>query len=290
MKDKIVLITGATGGIGKQTAISLAKLGATVIITGRNNQSGEEAVNEIKTLSKNENIDLIIADISTISGMKILVTDFKSKYDGLDVLINNAGSAMPEFIKNDDGIEMNFAVNVIAPYVLTTLLMDSLKLKNKARVITLTGGDLPAKIDLDNLQSEKLFSGLSNYSQTKMAMMCLMYEYSQRNKNSNTTVNICYPGQASTKMTQSVTKEMLPFFLRPLFPLFKLLVKPDNGESARKASRASVYLATSKDVENKSGIYCDKNMRIKEIPKAVADKNIRNYIWKYVTKLVENKL
>ncbi len=290
MKNKIILITGATSGIGKQTAISLATMGATVIVTGRNQQNGEEAIKEIKAISKNENIDLILADISTIAGIKSLVTKFKSKYNHLDILINNAGLAGNEYKKTNDGFEANFAVNVIAPFLLTNLLMESLKASQNARVITLTGGDLPSKIHLDNLQSEISFNGLSTYSQTKMIMMCLMYEYSQRELKSNITMNICYPGQASTSMTQNVTADMLPFLMRPIFPLFKLLVRPDNGKSAKKASRSSVYLATSKDLENKTGIYCDKNVQLKEMPKVVTDEYNRKYIWDKVAELINNKI
>ncbi len=290
MKNKIILITGATSGIGKQTAISLATMGATVIVTGRNQQNGEEAIKEIKAISKNENIDLILADISTIAGIKSLVTKFKSKYNHLDILINNAGLAGNEYKITVDGFEANFAVNVVAPYVLTTLLLDTLKAGENARVITLTGGDLPSKIQLDNIQSEKSFDGLSTYSQTKMIMMCLMYEFSQRQLNSNITINICYPGQASTSMTQNVTAGMLPFLMRPIFPIFKLLVRPDNGKSAKKASRSSAYLASSKDVENKTGIYCDKYVQLKEMPKVVTDVYNRKYIWDKVTELTTGKI
>jgi NAD(P)-dependent dehydrogenase (short-subunit alcohol dehydrogenase family) len=290
MKNKTVLITGATNGIGKQTAISLATMGAIVIVTGRNKQSGEQAVAEIKSISKNDKVDLILSDISTIAGLKNLVSEFKSKYNRLDILINNAGLASNEYKKTVDGFEANFAVNVIAPYLLTTLLLDTLKGSENARVITLTGGDLPSKIQLDNMQSEKSFNGLSTYSQTKMIMMCLMYEFSQRQLNSNITMNICYPGQASTSMTQNVTADMLPFLMRPIFPIFKLLVRPDNGKSAKKASRSSVYLASSKDVENKTGIYCDKNVQLKQMPKVVTDEYNRKYIWDKVTELTTGKI
>lgn len=290
MTDKIILITGSTSGIGKQTAISLAKLGATVIVTGRNQKRGEEAIKEIKEISKNEKIYLILSDISTIAGIKKLVIEFKSKYNHLDVLINNAGLAANRFEKNIDGFEADFAVNVVAPFLLTKLLMNNLKESKNARVITLTGGDLPSKINLDNLQSENSFNGLSTYSQTKMIMMCAMYEYSQRHPTSNITINICYPGQASTRMTQNITADMLPFLMRPLFPIFKYFTRPDNGKSASKASRSSVYLATSNEIANKTGLYCNKNVQIEAMPKVVADPNNRNYIWDYLTKLTTGKI
>lgn len=290
MKNSIILITGATRGIGKQTAIAIADLGATVVVTGRNQKNGEEAVKEIKSISKNEKIDLIIADISTIGGMKKVVSDFKKKYSRLDVLINNAGHAAKEYKKTTDNFESNFAVNVIAPFVITNLLFDSLLAADNPRVISLSGGDLPSKIYLDNMQSERSFGGLSTYSQTKMLMMCLMYEFSQKQIHSKITMNICYPGQASTTMTQNVTADMLPFLMRPLFPIFKILVKADKGKSAKKAARSSVYLATSKELEHQTGIYCNKNSEIVAMPKAVKDEYNRQFIWNKVNELLVGKI
>ena len=148
------------------------------------------------------------------------------------------------------------------------------------------GGDLPNNLDLDNLQNEKSIVGLSYYSQTKLTMMALMYEYAQRLKGTGVTVNICYPGQASTSMTQSVTPQMLPGIMKILYPLFKLLVRPDGGKSAAKASRSSVYLATSVDVEKLGGIYVDKNLKISRMPKVVTDEYNRKFIWDYVNNLI----
>jgi len=291
MENKIILITGATGGIGKQTAISLAKLGFQIAITGRNKESGNQAVKEIQTASGNNNINLLIGDLSTFEGIRSIAEQFKNNHQTLDILINNAGSAAPKLLKTKNELETNFAVNVIAPFLLTKLLLPNLKNSLCPRVVCLTGGDIPSKLEIDNLQCEKEFNGLSSYSQSKLTMMTLMYEFSQQIKNENITVNICYPGQASTNMTQSVTKEMLPRFLRLLFPLFKLLTKPDNGKSAEKASKSSVYLATSVSLNNITGKYYSKKCKETEIPKCVTDENNRKYVWDYVNKiLTDNRL
>jgi NAD(P)-dependent dehydrogenase (short-subunit alcohol dehydrogenase family) len=290
MKDKIILITGATSGIGKQTAISLASMGATVVVTGRNQESGNQAIEEIKKRSENEEVYLLLADISTINGIYKLSSEFKNKFEKLDVLINNAGSAIDKFQKTIDGFEINFAVNVIAPYLLTKLLIEKLEKSRNPRVITLTGGDLPSKLYLGNLQSEKSFDGLSTYSQTKIAMMCLMLEFSKKLQEKNITCNICYPGQASTKMTQNVTAKMLPWFARPFFPIFKYLTRPDNGESAKKASRSSVYLASSNEMSTKTGIYIDKNVKKQAMPKVVTDESNKIFIMKYVEENLKNKV
>ncbi|MDD2798348.1 MAG: SDR family NAD(P)-dependent oxidoreductase [Bacteroidales bacterium] len=285
MKSKIVLITGATGGIGNQTAISLAKLGATVIITGRNKASGEKAISEIRDISGNDNIELILADISTRFGIKELVKQFGTKFNKLDVLINNAGCAASERKLTSDGIELNFATNVMAPYLLIGLMTTFLRNASSPRVITLMGGDLPKKLDLHNLQAEKSFDGLNYYSQSKLTMMAVMYEYAERLKGQNITVNVCYPGQASTNMTQNVTADMLPGIMKLIFPLFKFFVRSDAGKSAKKASRSSVFLATSPEIEGKTGLYFDKNVKQAKWPRVILDASVRKKVWDYTVGL-----
>ena len=285
MKNKIVLITGATDGIGKQTAISLAKMGATLVVTGRNKQRGEAAIAKIKSISGNVNVELLLADISSQRGIVELVQQFVAKFDKLDVLINNAGSAANERKLNVDGVELNFATNVLAPYQLTTQLMDLLKKSDSPRVITLMGGDLPKVLEMDNLQAQKSFDGLSYYSQTKLTMMAMMYEYAERLKGQKITINVCYPGQASTNMTQNVTADMLPGMMKIIFPLFKFFVRPDGGKSAEKASRSSVYLASSNEVEGKTQLYFDKNVKLTKWPEVIQLKTTRDKIWQLVVSL-----
>jgi NAD(P)-dependent dehydrogenase (short-subunit alcohol dehydrogenase family) len=282
MKNKIVLVTGATSGIGFQTALSLAKMGAQVIITGRSKSSGEEAVAEIKEVSGNAKVDLLVGDLSAQENVRSLAEQFKVRYDRLDVLINNAGLASSKRELTEDGIESNFAVNVIAPFLLTNLLMDHLKSSASARVITLTGGEAKGLIDLDNLQAEQSFDGLNSYSHSKLIMMAMAYEFAQRVEGMNVTINVCYPGQASTNMTRSVTPEMLPGFMRFIFPIFKLAVREDGGKSAEKASRSSVYLASSVEVEGINGKYFDTNKKMVDWPGAVMDLPTRQQIWKIV--------
>ena len=283
MKDKIILVTGATSGIGFQTALALAKMGAQVIVTGRSQKTAEEAVTILKSASGNSRVDFLLANLSAQKNVRALAGQFKARYERLDVLINNAGLAASKKELTEDGLESNFAMNVVTPFLLTHLLMDPLKKSTSPRVVTLMGGDVPAKLDMDNLQSEKSFDGLNTYSQTKLAMMVLMYEFAQREK--GMTINICYPGQASTNMTRSVTAEMLPGIMRFIFPLFKLIVREDGGKSAAKASRSSVYLASSKDVEGVSGKYFDTNCNLKDPPSAALDADNREKLWEIVKTL-----
>jgi len=289
MTQKIILITGATSGIGFQTALALAKMDAQIIVTGRNKASAEESVTKIKNASGNANVDFLLANLSAQKNICALADQFKARYERLDVLINNAGLAASQRELTEDGLESNFAMNVITPFLLTNLLMDSLKKSPSPRVVTLTGGDVPAKLDMDNLQSEKSFDGLNTYSQTKLAMMALMYEFAQREK--NVMINVCYPGQASTAMTRSVTPAMLPRAMRWMFPVFKLMVRDDGGKSAAKASRSSVYLASSPEVESVTGKYFDTNCKEAAWSPAVMNEDLRKKIWQVaiqVSHLYEN--
>lgn len=281
MQNKIILITGATSGIGYQTALALAKMGAHVIVTGRNAKTAEEAVSSLKSVSGNPRVDFLLADFTKQAEIHALAETFKQKYPHLDVLINNAGLAAPTRQLTPDGVEANFAVNVVAPFLLTRLLLGALKTAPSPRVVTLMGGDVPAQLNMDNLQAERSFDGLNSYSQSKLAMMVVMYEFAQREK--GVTLNVCYPGQASTNMTRGVTADMLPGFMRFIFPLFKLFVRPDNGKSAAKAARSSIYLASSPDVAGVSGQYFDTNSKQVAWPPAVLDTSIRQKVWKMVT-------
>ncbi|HMV78141.1 MAG TPA: SDR family NAD(P)-dependent oxidoreductase [Leptospiraceae bacterium] len=286
MKDKIVLITGSTGGIGFQTALTLASMNAFVVLHGRSQESGAQALLEMLQKSGNSQGDFISADLSSISGVRSLSADFQKRFGRLDVLIHNAGSAADTLRKTEDGLEFNFAVNAVVPYLLSEMLLKSLKKSKDPRIVTLTGGDLPGKLDLENLQCEKSFLGLDSYSSSKITMMCIMKKYSEILEPKGITCNICYPGYASTSMTQNVTKEMLPPSFRFLFPIFQYFVKPDGGKSAQKASRSTVYLASSDDFSKKTGIYCDKNLRIREMPKPVMDENVTNSVWEYLQRVL----
>ena len=287
MKDKIILVTGATSGIGFQTALVLAKMGAQVIITGRSQKTAEEAVANIKSASGNTRVDFLLANLSAQKNVHALAEQFKAQYERLDVLINNAGLAASKKELTEDGLESDFAMNVVSPFLLTNLLMDSLKSSPSPRVIMLMGGDVPAKLDMDNLQSEKSFDGLNTYSQTKLAMMVLMYEFAQHEK--GMTINVCYPGQASTNMTRSVTPEMLPRAMRWMFPIFKLLVRDDGGKSAAKASRSSVYLASSPEVEGVTGKYFDTNCKEAAWSPAVMDGDMRKTLWEQVEQITKRQ-
>jgi len=258
---KVCLITGATSGIGFQSAQALAGMGFTVVVTGRNSRSGEEAVTAIRQQTGNDRVFFIAGDLSVLSGIRAVASRFQEEFSRLDVLIHNAGYAGDNRILTEDGFETGFAVNVVAPYRLTVLLEPVLNETAGSRVICLTGGSHTAGIDVNNLQSELGFFGLTTYSQNKLIMMEVMRAYLTHRPGNRFTLNICYPGQASTQMTRKVSARMFPVWARPFFPVFRFLVREDNGKSAAKASKSTLFLAVSDTVEGKSGLYLDPKCR-----------------------------
>lgn len=278
MDDTTILITGATGGIGNATAFELAKLGARVVVTGRDRDRGEAAVAALRERSGNRNVDLLLADLSAQADVRALADQVMHRHARLDVLINNAGLAAPARRLTADGIEADLAVNAMAPFLLAQLLLPRLRAGPSARIVNVTGGD-PGEIHLDDLQAERSFRGLDTYSHTKTIQMALSYELAQRLRDSGVTVNVCHPGQASTTMTRNVTPDMLPARMRTLWPEFERRTRADQGQSAAAAARSSIYLATSPEVQGVTGRYVDSRCRPADWPAAVLDADLRGRLW-----------
>jgi NAD(P)-dependent dehydrogenase (short-subunit alcohol dehydrogenase family) len=290
MKDKTILITGGTGGIGKQTATGLAKLGAHVIVTGRDKSRGESAVKEIQQASKNKNVDLLLADLSVQTEVRKLADEVKAKYTKLDVLINNAGLLESKRRTTQDGVEAHFAVNVVAPYLLTLELLPLLKTSAPSKVINLTGGMPFGGIDLDNLQAEKSFAGLQTYSHAKRVMEAMSLELSKRLDGSDISVIVAYPGSAGTAMTGAMTPDMVPLALRLVWPIFRYIMRDDGGKSAARASRSSVYAASTPDLAGETGIYLNTNSKRANWPKDSLKESNRLAVWKLLEQLTGSSL
>src|SRR5215210_2893675 len=181
MGEKICLITGATSGIGKATAMGLASMGASIVMVGRDRGRGEAAMADIKEKSANASVDLMLADVSSQEQIRRLADEFKEAYPRLDVLINNAGVFRSKRITTADGIEMTFAVNHLAYFLLTNLLLDVLKASAPSRFVIVASGDHSnGTIDFDDLQGEKEYKGPKAYSQSKLADVLFTYELARR--------------------------------------------------------------------------------------------------------------
>ena len=246
MNGKICLVTGGTNGIGKATAQALAKMGATVVIVGRSAPKTAQVVEEIRAASGNQNVDSLLADLSSQQEVRRLASEFKSKYSQLHVLLNNAGAVFMRHQLSVDGIEMTFALNHLASFLLTNLLLDTLKASAPARIINVSSGaHTTGKIEFDNLQGERGYSPRV-YENSKLANILFTMELARRLKGTGVTVNALHPGFTATGFAKNNGK-----FMAALVSLFAPLV----ARSPAKGAETSIYLASSPSVDGIAGKY-----------------------------------
>ncbi len=270
MQGKICIITGANSGIGKATALGLAKMGATVVLVSRDRARGEQAQSEIKAQSGNPNIDLLLADLSSQKSIRQLADDFKQRYSQLHVLINNAGVFSPRKRLTVDGIDMVFAVNQLAPFLLTNLLLDVLKASAPARIVNVSSGSHEANyLKLDDLQSEKHYRPMRAYGQSKLALVLFTYELARRLEGTGVTANCLHPGFVATNIAQRGLPPPVRLLAKPIF-LFS--ISPEQG------ARTSIYLASSPDVEGVTGKYFVKSVPRQSAP-LTHDESLQHKLW-----------
>lgn len=248
-----VVITGGTGGIGLHSAIGVAATGARVIITGRNQNSGEAARQRIVAESGNDQVELVSGDISSFAGVDALARDLLASAGGrIDVLVNNAAYLGNELVTSDDGLEMHFALNVVAPWRLTHALLPALKASNSARVVNVSAGDnapgTPVPIDIDNLHAEKGFKGLMTMAHSKSVMESMTIALASKLAPDRITVNVVFPGRASTAMTRSLSCAGLPGPMKCCMPCMSCFFRDDGGKGAAKAARSTIWACTSPEL------------------------------------------
>src|SRR6266480_1279590 len=195
MQGKICVVTGANSGIGKATALELAQMSATVVMVCRDRARGEEARSEITTKSRNNAVDLLQADLSSQQSIRQLVEHFKQRYTHLHVLINNAGAAFTGRRETVDGLEMTFAVNYLAPFLLTNLLLDVLKNSTPARIINVDSDNHRfVRLDMHDLQLKHRYGFLRAYGRSKLALLLFTYELARQLHGTGVTANCLDPG------------------------------------------------------------------------------------------------
>ncbi len=246
MAGKTVLVTGATGGIGKATALGLAAMGARVAITGRDRARAERAAHEISAAS-GATVEVFVADLSSQSEVRRLAAEVLERLPRLDVLINNVGGYWNTRHVTADGLEHTFALNHLAPFLLTNLLLDRLKATAPARVVTVsshahTGG----RMDFDDLQGERSFSGARAYNQRKLANVLFSYELARRLQGTSATANALHPGVVRT----SFGAEDPAGVQRLLVPLIRPFMK-----SPAQGAATSIHVASAPELGEVTGRY-----------------------------------
>jgi NAD(P)-dependent dehydrogenase (short-subunit alcohol dehydrogenase family) len=271
MSGKTCLITGTSSGIGKATAIELAKLKARVVTVMRDSPKSEIALNEIRSKSgKTEQIFWMKADLASQESVSLLAEQFNDKFDKLDVLINNAGVFNYKRLQTNDGIETTFAVNVLAPFLLTNLLLERLKVSAPSRVVNVSSdASNGAKIDFENLQGEKNYSLFGQYGQSKLALNLITVELSRRLAGTGVTANFLHPGVIRTNLARGLNP-----LAKALFSFVKLFFgSPEGG------ARTTIYLAKSPDVQTISGKYFSKQKEARANPESYDEAEAKR-LWK----------
>jgi NAD(P)-dependent dehydrogenase (short-subunit alcohol dehydrogenase family) len=275
MAGRVCLVTGANAGIGKATAFGLANIGATVVMACRSRDRGEAALAEIKQKNGKDSISLLVADLASQASIRKLAEDFRGQHPALHVLINNAGIIPRKRLLSEDGFETQFAVNHIAPFLLTNLFQDVLKSSVSARIVTVASDmHRGATIDFDDLQSERSYSPTQVYSRTKLANVLFTCELAKRLQGTKVTANCLHPGVVATNLLADAMG--IP---RPLKSTTRLM-----GTSPEKGAKTSIYLAASPAVEGISGKYFVRQKAV-ESSKASYDENLASRLWRVSAEL-----
>lgn len=250
MKDKVCLVTGATSGIGKETAAALAAQGATVVISGRRKERIEAAVQEIRSQTGNPNIHSLQADFSKLEEVHALAKAFQERFSRLDVLVNNAGAYFNRRHERLGEVELTFVINHLAPFLLTGLLIDRLRASSPARIVNVSSGaHYYDRMDFDNLGFQRGYISIKAYARSKLANVLFTYELARRLGKNGITANAVHPGTVSTDILHS------KFSI--LGPVMQWLINL-KALTPTEGAQPLVYLASSPEIEGFSGHYFNR--------------------------------
>ena len=278
MAGKVVLITGGTGGIGKATAIGLAAIGARVGITGRDLARAEQAAADIRSASENPAVDAFAADMTSQAEVRRLAATVLDAYPRLHVLVNNVGGFWAHRHPTADGLERTFALNHLAPFLLTNLLLDRLKASAPARVVTVSSGaQSMGRIDFDDLQGALNYSGQRAYNQSKLANIMFTNELARRLDGAGVTATSVHPGVVRTNFGAEDQAWFFTIISRVVRPLLKT---PAQG------AQTPIYLASSPDMDGISGQFF-VNRKPKIANKVAYDTDMTARLWRVSAHLVK---
>ena len=277
LKGKVCMVTGATAGIGIVTAKALAQQGATVIVAGRNKEKSVSTVDQIRKETENHDVEYILADLSVQKEVRKLADDFKSKFKRLDILVNNAGAVFDKRFETADGLEMTFALNHLSYFLLTDLLLDTIKASVPSRIINVSSdAHKGAKINFDDIQGKKKYGVMYAYGQSKLANILFTYELARKLEGSGVTSNALHPGFVASSFGSNMSGAF-----RLILRFLQLFAM-----SSEKGAETSIYLATSPDVANINGKYFIKKKEVRTSVESY-DKNVGEKLWKVSEELTK---
>jgi retinol dehydrogenase 12 len=247
MAGKTCVITGATSGIGLAAAQALGALGAQVAIVGRDPERSAAAAQEVRDRSGNEHIAFHVADLSSMGQVRRLAGELQYRHPRIDVLVNNAGAYFMKRRETAEGLEMTFALNVLAPFLLTNLLHDRLVSSAPARIVNVaSSAHLGTTLPLDDLQARRKYAGFRTYGQSKLALILLTHEFARRFEGTRVTANSLHPGFVASRFGSN-NGRAVGVTIRVLATLF--------GVTSTQGADTIAYLASSPEVGSVSGRY-----------------------------------
>ena len=262
--DRIYLITGATAGIGRATAHQLAAKGTTTVLVARDAAKGEATAHEITEATGNDRLQVLIADLSSQVSIRALVEAFRGDHDRLDVLVNCAGAFFRRRNVTADGLEMTFALNYLASFLLVNLLLDQLRRSGSGRILDVSA-PATTKIDFDDLQAERRYRALTVFGASKAAELMFTVELARRLEGTGITVNAVHPGLVRTNLMHEAPAP-LRFILRL------------RGRSPEDAGRAVADLATSPEFAGKTGRFYREGKEI-DLPASAKSVELQGRLW-----------
>jgi len=280
MKDKIVLITGANRGIGKETARALARKGATIIMACRHLEKAEPVGEMIQRESKNPNIKVMPLDLASLESVRNFTQEFKARYQKLNVLINNAGVFCMKREETEEGFELTMGVNHLGHFLLTHELLPLLEKTAEARIINLSSNaHYSADLDLGDLHfKRRRYSGIKAYGASRLATVFFTQELAERMKGKDITVNALHPGHVDTSMWDlwGPERKWYQSIINGIIKLFLI--------SAEEGAQTSIYLASSNEVKGITGKYFAKK-KMKVASKKCSNIKLQKELWQLSERL-----
>lgn len=257
LSGKTCIVTGASNGIGKATAAALAAMGGRVVMVCRDAGRAEAARAEIARDAASDDIDVLIADLSSQEQVRGVAAEISSRYPTIDVLVNNAGAINTVRTTTVDGIETTFAVNHLAYFLLTKLLLEQVRASEAGRVVNVSSGaHVGARIDFDDVQGARRYGAMRAYGQSKLANVLFTYELARRLEGSRVTANCLHPGVVATGFGHNN-----PGWLKVGVTIMRPFVL-----DAQRGAETSIYLAASRDVAGVTGKYFEKCKEVRSAP------------------------
>ncbi|HUI90359.1 MAG TPA: SDR family oxidoreductase [Anaerolineales bacterium] len=276
MKDRTVLITGASSGIGFESALGLAKLDAEIVMVGRDEGRTAQAAEQVRTQTGNSSVSYLLADLSSLKDVRRVAQEFKDQYKRLDVLLNNAGAVFLSRKVSVDGYEMTLALNHLNYFLLTNLLLDLLRAGPAGRVVNVASrAHYRGHVNFDDLQSEHGYNGMRVYGMSKLMNVLFNYELARRLQGTNVTANCLHPGFVASNFAGNNG-----WFVRFAMRFMAGRISVEDG------AKCSIYLASSADVDHVSGKYFNYDLKETRSSEESYDEAVAKRLWDVSEKLV----